>query len=63
MLTYVSGRQNERVNDIPRTEGGIPILPAIDVNWASMGELVQILHDYYATLWGKFCVYYLHLLS
>ena len=52
----VLGRQISRVNHIPINEDGVPVLPTIDVNQASMGELIQILRDYYAMLWGRLCL-------
>ena len=48
----VSG-QTQPVNHIPINKDNIPVLPPnLDFNRASMGELVQILQDYYLTLWG-----------
>ena len=48
----VSG-QAQPENHIPVNKDEIPILPTnLDFNRASMGELVQILQDYYLALWG-----------
>jgi hypothetical protein len=49
---FVSGR-TQRVNHIPFNKDEIPVLPSnLDFNRASMAELIQILQDYYVTLWG-----------
>ena len=52
----VLDRQISQVNHIPINEDGVPVLPTIDVNQASMGELIQILCDYYSMLWDRLCL-------